>query len=84
MEQTTPRSSSSLILYRFSLLFKNRDANKIGIQPLTVSCSDAAPTPEQEASQFVLIALILCLNSNKMYCVFVSSDIFSRFTMKGF
>ena len=55
---TTPSNSSSLILYFFSALFRNRDAYDIVSHPLHVSCSSTASRNDREASVLTLVFLL--------------------------
>ena len=45
-----PKSSSSLMLYFSSALFRKRDAYAIVSQPLFDSCSSTVPSPDRDAS----------------------------------
>ena len=55
-DQTTPNSSSSLMLYLSSIEFKNCDANSTVCQPFGVRCSNAHPKPLREASHFISVS----------------------------
>ena len=51
-----PNSSRSLMLYRSSTDFKNRDAKTTVCQPFGVRCSKAQPKPLREASHFIRVS----------------------------
>ena len=65
MAHTTVKSSSSLMLYFCSAVFKKRLAYAMGNHPFWTDCSSVAPRPLWLASHFTLVGFSLskCLCS---------------------
>ena len=56
IDQTTPRTSSSLTLHLSLQEFKNLEVKAIGFHPSAVNFSRAAPGPERDASHFTRVS----------------------------